>query len=327
MIEPHTNILSPNSQFGATAMPIPRHLRTNNSDDQGRAVLTIIYLAVLSLCFIIPLCYYCRMRFERSEARRLRELEFAALAASLQQSEDSNRDESRAARKKCRDEQRARIVQLFSTCQKRLERDDFPHLRKGTKDLSSGEQGGHCVENDDEVAAEHREENDIEGGNQSSSPELGAIDEEEKQLWDAPGKQMDCDSYFVEIPASGLAIVPNSKPLRLVQNLCPICLCNYEIGTMIVWSSNEACEHAFHFECIEEWLMNQREGPLCPCCRRDFIIDPFDLDGEEECEKENFIQSNDPQFSEVEPDEAFENLAISESTVIEVPGTEEELDS
>lgn len=23
--------------------------------------------------------------------------------------------------------------------------------------------------------------------------------------------------------------------------------------------------------------MKQREGPLCPCCRRDFIVDPFDL--------------------------------------------------
>jgi len=23
--------------------------------------------------------------------------------------------------------------------------------------------------------------------------------------------------------------------------------------------------------------MKQREGPLCPCCRRDFVIDPFDF--------------------------------------------------
>ena len=27
--------------------------------------------------------------------------------------------------------------------------------------------------------------------------------------------------------------------------------------------------------------MKQREGPLCPCCRRDFIVDPFDLLEEE----------------------------------------------
>jgi len=30
-------------------------------------------------------------------------------------------------------------------------------------------------------------------------------------------------------------------------------------------------------DCIEKWLLRQREGPLCPCCRRDFVIDPFDL--------------------------------------------------
>jgi hypothetical protein len=28
--------------------------------------------------------------------------------------------------------------------------------------------------------------------------------------------------------------------------------------------------------------MKQREGPLCPCCRRDFVIDPYDLEEEAE---------------------------------------------
>jgi hypothetical protein len=28
--------------------------------------------------------------------------------------------------------------------------------------------------------------------------------------------------------------------------------------------------------------MKHRGGPLCPCCRRDFIIDPFDLDDVED---------------------------------------------
>ena len=65
--------------------------------------------------------------------------------------------------------------------------------------------------------------------------------------------------------------------LRKVPNECSICLCEYTVGSDIVWSSNPQCDHVFHTNCIEQWLMKQRDGPLCPCCRRDFVIDPFDL--------------------------------------------------
>jgi Ring finger domain len=64
--------------------------------------------------------------------------------------------------------------------------------------------------------------------------------------------------------------------LRQVPIECSICLCEYTVGSDVVWSSNPQCEHVFHKDCIEQWLMKQREGPLCPCCRRDFVIDPFD---------------------------------------------------
>jgi Ring finger domain len=67
---------------------------------------------------------------------------------------------------------------------------------------------------------------------------------------------------------------PNN--LRQVPNECSICLCEYTVGSDVVWSSNPQCDHVFHENCIEQWLMKQREGPLCPCCRRDFVIDPFD---------------------------------------------------
>ena len=68
---------------------------------------------------------------------------------------------------------------------------------------------------------------------------------------------------------------------RLVSGLCTICLCNYQVGSDIVWSSNAACEHCFHENCIEWWLIKQKEGPLCPCCRRDFVVDPYDLEEED----------------------------------------------
>lgn len=86
-------------------------------------------------------------------------------------------------------------------------------------------------------------------------------------------------SSFIRVPFPGFYAEKNGT--RLVPGTCAICLCDYEVGTDVVWSSNSLCEHVFHVECIEAWLIKQREGPLCPCCRRDFVIDPYDVDGEE----------------------------------------------
>jgi hypothetical protein len=62
----------------------------------------------------------------------------------------------------------------------------------------------------------------------------------------------------------------------LAPSTCTICLTTYIVGSEIVWSSNSACDHVFHADCAEQWLARQREGPLCPCCRRDFIVDPYE---------------------------------------------------
>jgi hypothetical protein len=89
----------------------------------------------------------------------------------------------------------------------------------------------------------------------------------------------DDDTVMIRVPSAGLHMTAgNQQSMRVVPGLCTICLCSYEPGSDIVWSSNPDCEHLFHASCIEQWLMKQREGPLCPCCRRDFVIDPFDLE-------------------------------------------------
>jgi len=85
------------------------------------------------------------------------------------------------------------------------------------------------------------------------------------------------DDVLIQLPPPGLHHnVDVTVTTRPASGLCTICLCTFDVGSDVVWSSNPTCEHVFHADCILNWLLRQREGPLCPCCRRDFIIDPLD---------------------------------------------------
>lgn len=62
------------------------------------------------------------------------------------------------------------------------------------------------------------------------------------------------------------------------QEQCAICLVEYEAGDEISWSHNKSCNHAFHRECIIDWLISHDE---CPCCRHNYLslCDDDDEDG------------------------------------------------
>ena len=87
--------------------------RVLQQQNRGRTVLTVLYLCVLGLCFVIPVFYYFRLHYDERGARRMRELEMAGLSQAMEHSQQ-NREETRAARRKYRDERRARILQLFA---------------------------------------------------------------------------------------------------------------------------------------------------------------------------------------------------------------------
>ena len=73
-----------------------------------------------------------------------------------------------------------------------------------------------------------------------------------------------------------LPVMSSTTKCRKVPNNCAICLSSYEIGDKVVWSSNETCHHAFHEDCILEWLIKMQEGTPCPCCRQEFTkLAPF----------------------------------------------------
>jgi hypothetical protein len=109
---------------------------------------------------------------------------------------------------------------------------------------------------------------DIETGNSCSDSASLESDNEDND---------DDENLYITIPVAGL-FLDRPAQTRRVPGRCTICLSKYAVGCDIVWSSNSACEHCFHERCIREWLLRQRDGPLCPCCRRDFLIDPFDID-------------------------------------------------
>ncbi len=94
----------------------PLHINRllQSTGQRGRTVLTALYLCVLGLCFVVPIFYYFRMRCEERRTRRLRETELAGITQALEQSQNVHREESRAARRKFRDERKARINQLFA---------------------------------------------------------------------------------------------------------------------------------------------------------------------------------------------------------------------
>jgi len=72
-----------------------------------------------------------------------------------------------------------------------------------------------------------------------------------------------------------------------IPNQCAICLCDYETGETIVTSCNGECPHAFHQECVIDWLVKMQDDAPCPCCRRTFI----DLDSCNPCRNDNNIPS------------------------------------
>ena len=61
---------------------------------------------------------------------------------------------------------------------------------------------------------------------------------------------------------------------------CDICLMDYQVGEEVCWSPNEACIHAFHKDCMLDWLLR---NPLCPVCRRDYL----DVKPPEQAQQEN----------------------------------------
>jgi len=52
--------------------------------------------------------------------------------------------------------------------------------------------------------------------------------------------------------------------------MCSICLEPFESEEEVAWSKHMKCQHIFHADCLEQWLMKHDD---CPICRKTFIED------------------------------------------------------
>jgi len=272
--------------------------RVEDPVQAGRTILTALYLFMLGVCFLVPIFFYFRMHCDERRNRHLRELEIAGMTQAMNESQAQQREESRAARRKYREERRARILQLFTPVRLILTEENFIHSdddERGTTQNSTEEISKGSAKLD-------LDPKDKTSAGSCSDQAKGICNEtddiDEFILIPKPGLPHGAAIYEFNTSANSFLIANNHGKtnqqqddieLRKVPNECSICLCEYKLGSDVVWSSNPKCDHVFHASCIEQWLMKQRDGPLCPCCRRDFVVDPFDFgSGEmEDLEKGN----------------------------------------
>lgn len=79
-------------------------------------------------------------------------------------------------------------------------------------------------------------------------------------------------------PKSALKKIPTKKYQKTDKyDTCPICLNEYEEGVKI---RILPCEHAYHIECIDKWLL--RNNRFCPVCKRRVLPGGSDSESSDE---------------------------------------------
>jgi hypothetical protein len=102
--------------------------------------------------------------------------------------------------------------------------------------------------------------------NARDSPAAAAREEEHSTSDAAPvlcGRNEEDAHRYLKLP------VRNDVGMyRHVDGQCALCIDDYEIGDFVVWSDLH-CTHAFHKECIMQWLSKGKKR--CPICRNWFV--------------------------------------------------------
>ncbi|GMH90808.1 hypothetical protein TrST_g3878 [Triparma strigata] len=105
----------------------------------------------------------------------------------------------------------------------------------------------------------------------SLEPENAGVDSDEKAKWKRFKYNPDSDTSLEDMEAGGGAksLPPppdspsHSHPQAIMteeQNLCSICICEYEHDDDCV---QLPCSHIYHHDCLEQWINNHHKCPLC----------------------------------------------------------------
>jgi len=102
------------------------------------------------------------------------------------------------------------------------------------------------------------------------------------------------------------------------EDVCPICLDNFEIGDIVIFSrhNHSSCSHVFHEDCLSQWLLEQRENE-CPICRACFISD-------QTTDPSSVSTSDTDENSSSLSDEPEDSSTYDETIVDEISGDIEE---
>lgn len=234
---------------GASSQPQPR---SQGRDFYEFAAFLAWYL-VLVLCCVVPaLCAYHRRR------TRERRMQLMFLRGSTL---DGRPFTVVATEREAR--------RIFSAHEERLRAEKMTAIQEAIKNTTM------IVTEIDLVEKAGNERTPI------SEPvriEESSIQDEEEATPKHPvdeGQRADPNEYEPEYEFAALRLPsktgeePAPNGARNVPPACTICLCPYEVKDEVTWSPKDHCSHAFHKDCLLQWL-EKKEQPLCPVCRQEF---------------------------------------------------------
>jgi hypothetical protein len=238
-------------RLGFPEIDAHRYMQEISNTAPEKAGLIFAYVIVFALFIIVPVIY-CFLRFQLDDFER------PTASQSLYGIE-----EVKEARENYIKQKQELLKNLLSPVEIILSSDNFTDDNPDDIDVielgasvSLSDRQNLTLTNDNESAAER----------DALTPPINILrvgDSEE-----CKSKYIKLVSITIEIPDTGMR---RNLERRRVPNECAVCLEEYSVGSKMVWSSNSNCRHAFHSECLMNWLLHERGPPICPCCQQKFV--------------------------------------------------------